>query len=90
VLAIITLAIALTLWWKSRFFHMQKGMRLLFLALPVSVVGQIMLGIATLLTKVDLKIATVHQGGALVILAVIVLLWHHSVAKDYSVEREAV
>ena len=78
ILAFVTLTLAFMLWWKSRYFHMQAGMRLIFLALPLAVVAQICLGVATLLTHVDVAIATIHQGGALVILAVIVLLWHHT------------
>jgi cytochrome c oxidase assembly protein subunit 15 len=52
-------------------------LRYLLAALGVMACAQVCLGIATLLTHVDIAVATLHQAGALTILALLMALLHN-------------
>lgn len=76
VLAILTTFKVLFLWSRSRGFHADGRLNAVFTAAAVMVVLQAALGVATLLSHVHIVPATVHQGGAMVLLALLVWLLH--------------
>jgi cytochrome c oxidase assembly protein subunit 15 len=45
--------------------------------LAVAVLGQYVLGVATLLLGVPVSVATLHQCGAVILLTVVLVLVHH-------------
>lgn len=72
VLAVLTFIHVAMLWWRSRGFHVPPRVRFLFTALGFMITLQLVLGITTLLSGVNIVIATLHQGGALVVLGLLV------------------
>lgn len=70
-LAIVVAALVLTYAWRVR-----KDMPLLAWWLGVAVLAQVLLGISTLLSHMNLAIATLHQAGALVLLTLLVISMH--------------
>lgn len=69
--AVLVAVLALAWAWRER----AGGWRALLLALGVA--GQFLLGVVTLLQQVPLGLGLAHQGGALLLLAIAVLLMHH-------------
>jgi cytochrome c oxidase assembly protein subunit 15 len=63
-------AVQLALAWATR----RNGIRLSAALVMGAVLGQIALGVATLLTQVQIGVALAHQGGAVVVFA---LALHH-------------
>ena len=78
VLAIVTLLAVVTVWAAYRRAADRRLVARLHLMLAV-VIGQLALGIATLLLAVPISLGVAHQGGA-VVLMVVVLLALHAVA----------
>jgi cytochrome c oxidase assembly protein subunit 15 len=76
VLAVLVVVKVAVLSWRA--FRLQPTGRLkkLFIALPFITLAQAGLGIATLLTQVHIHPAVMHQGGAMVLLSVLVWLLH--------------
>ena len=52
------------------------------------VVVQVSLGIATLLSQVSLPLAVMHQGGAMVLLGVLIWARSEALPADYSADRK--
>lgn len=61
---------------KTRGFHISDRMARLFRALWVVALLQIALGVSTIVTHVNIIIATAHQAGAIAIMAILVWLLH--------------
>jgi len=76
ILALLTAAKVLFLWSRSRGFNAEGRLPALFTAAALMVLLQAGLGVATLLSHVHIVPATVHQGGAMVLLALLVWLLH--------------
>lgn len=76
VLAILTTIKVLYVWQRSRSFNVAGRVPAVFSAAAVMVLLQAGLGIATLLSHVHIVPATVHQGGAMVLLGLLVWLLH--------------
>jgi len=74
VLAVLTVLSGLWLYKRARGFNVQGRAGVLFRALPWVLLAQAGLGIATLLHGVPVALGAVHQGGALVVLSVLVWL----------------
>lgn len=86
-LATVTLLSIVRLWWKARFFHARPAFKRL-VTLTLTAIGfQYALGIATVMTGVNIVIATFHQGGALVVLSCLIMLLHHIPPTGYSYDR---
>jgi cytochrome c oxidase assembly protein subunit 15 len=76
ILGILTALKVVYVWKRSRGFNADGRIPLLFSAAAVMVLLQVGLGIVTLLSHVHIVPATVHQGGALVLLGLLVWLLH--------------
>jgi cytochrome c oxidase assembly protein subunit 15 len=76
VLAITTFCAMLTLAVRARHFHPPQRLRRLFTALAVMAFVQVGLGISTLVSHVNIILATAHQAGALTVLTLLVWLLH--------------
>ena len=76
ILALLTAFKVLYLWKRSRSFNVAGRVPAVFTAAAVMVLLQAGLGVATLLSHVHIVPATVHQGGAIVLLALLVWLLH--------------
>lgn len=76
VLAVITLLKVILLITKAMPFNPPPRLRRLFTALGVIALGQVGLGVATILTKVHVHVAATHQAGALLLLTVLLWLRH--------------
>lgn len=76
VLAVLLVVKVLLLWKKSRGFHLTRRVSRLVNASALMVLVQAGLGITTLLTQVNMHAATAHQGGAFILLALLVWLVH--------------
>lgn len=76
VLALLTLVSGFWLWSRARGFNPQGRVRTLFNLLPVLLLAQAGIGIVTLLHGVPVALGALHQGGALVVLTVLVWLLH--------------
>lgn len=74
VLAVLTVLSGLWLYKRARGFNVQGRAATLFKALPWVLLAQAGLGIATLLHAVPVALGAIHQGGALVVLSVLVWL----------------
>lgn len=74
VLAMITGMAVIVSWYKTSALWFSTTIRRLSWAMLGVVLIQISLGILTLLSQVNIVLATLHQGGALVLLAI--LIWH--------------
>jgi len=76
VLGVLTVLSGFWLWSRARGFNPQGRVRLLLNLLPVALVTQAGIGIVTLLHAVPVALGALHQGGALVVLTVLVWLLH--------------
>lgn len=76
VLAVTTFSAIMILTARARAFHPPPRLRRLFLALFLMAFVQVALGISTLITHVNIAIATTHQAGALTLLTLLVWLLH--------------
>lgn len=76
VLALVTFCGVLLLFVRARAFNPPPRLRRLFAALVFMAFAQVGLGVSTLLTHVNIIVATLHQAGALVILTLLVWLLH--------------
>lgn len=76
ILAMLTFAAGIWVWMRARGFHVPGRLRCLFNMLPVLLLAQAGLGVVTLLHAVPVTLGTLHQGGALCVLTLLVwLLW---------------
>jgi cytochrome c oxidase assembly protein subunit 15 len=82
VLAVTTLGIILSLLVKSFVSGLPRRVNFLLMALWGMVCTQVGLGIITLLTHVNIVVATVHQAGALTLLALLMALLHEIPHKE--------
>lgn len=76
ILAVLTFASILLLKKKADAFHPPRRLRNLLRALALMACVQVGLGISTLLTGVNIYLATAHQAGAMTLLALLVWLLH--------------
>lgn len=76
VLAVTTFLAIMTLAGRSRAFNPPPRLRKLFVALALVAFLQVCLGISTLISHVNIIIATTHQAGALTVLTLLVWLLH--------------
>lgn len=77
VLAIATFSILVIVAAKGRTIKLQPPVRQLLTALWIMACAQVGLGIGTLLTHVNIIVATLHQAGAIIILALLMALLHN-------------
>lgn len=75
-LAIGLLVLVMGLWLGSRRHELPSRTRLAFHLLPAFALIQVTLGIATLLLRVPISLASAHQAGALVLLTVLLFINH--------------
>lgn len=75
-IAISTGALLLSYVWRVRLWDIPTGARVLSWLIGVAVLGQIGLGIATLVLVVPINVAAAHQAGAIVLLTVILATLH--------------
>ncbi len=75
-LALVTLAAILTWWWRARRTPPAGRGRWALHLLPLVALAQASLGIATLLLRVPIPLASVHQANALLLLTVSLYLAH--------------
>lgn len=73
-LAVATVAAVLALCWRVRRADLLGPAHALAAVLALAITAQAALGIATLLSRVNLHLATAHQGGAFVTLGILSLL----------------
>jgi cytochrome c oxidase assembly protein subunit 15 len=73
VLAIVSLGVAITTWWRSRWIVLVPRARRVANGLLIIVCLQMTLGISTLLLVVPVPLAAAHQAGAVLLLSV--TLW---------------
>lgn len=76
VLAVLTFIKVVLLARKARAFHPPARVARVFRGLLVVAAAQVGLGVATLLTQVDIVLAVCHQAGALALLTLLVWLLH--------------
>lgn len=76
ILAVLTVLNVLALVQKSFVMRPPRRLAALFVFLGLMVFVQAGLGVATLLTQVNIVLATLHQGGGFLVLALLVWLWH--------------
>lgn len=77
VLAVLTLVKVLALWRLSRRLLVAEQVRRIATYAALAVGAQVLLGIATLMTQVQIGLATLHQGGAFILLGVLTWLIYH-------------
>ncbi len=77
-LAHITVLASLLLWWVSRRRPLPAASLRAFDYLALAAVGQILLGIATILTAVPVWLGALHQAGAILLLTALTLALHRS------------
>ena len=83
-LAMVIAAVALALWWRVRFdATASRRARLWSLALIAAVAVQISVGIVTLLLRVPLALAALHQSGALIVFTCAVIVAHALAGAGY-------
>lgn len=75
-LATITLVVAAVTWWRSRWVVLPARARLAANCLALAALGQVALGITTLLLVVPIPLAAAHQGFAVVLLSCVLWLLH--------------
>jgi cytochrome c oxidase assembly protein subunit 15 len=76
VLALLTFAKVMVLWRKASALSLPPRTRRLFIATAGMAIVQVALGISTLLSHVNIVLATLHQAGALSLLTLLVWLLH--------------
>lgn len=76
-LALVTVVAVLWLWHLAVVLSVPPSIRRLAKMAAAAVLLQAGLGIATLLTQVNIVLATLHQGGAFVLLGVMTVLLYH-------------
>lgn len=74
-------------WWKIRLAAVSNTARLAVTLLLLAVFAQIILGIATLLLMVPVALGAAHQGGAMVVLALLLWLNHELRVPQYAAAR---
>ena len=68
-LAMATLSSVLVLWWSGRRLHLPKMARIALGAFALTALGQVILGVLTLLLVVPIPVAALHQAGAMLLLS---------------------
>ena len=77
ILAVLTFFLLVAVASKGRSLQDASRLRRLLVALWVMAFSQVGLGIATLLTHVNVAVATLHQAGALIIMTLLMALLHN-------------
>ncbi len=77
VIAMVTTALILLLWFKGFFSPLPRQARPALHALAAAIVVQASLGLATLLLVVPIPLASLHQAGAVLVLTA-AILWRHT------------
>ena len=75
-LGITTFSFITLLWLKSRRYPLPPSTRFLFNTCMAVACAQVTLGVSTLLTFVDIRLAATHQAGSLTLLTVVLWLLH--------------
>ncbi len=83
-LAMLSMILTLLTVFKSRHFALADQTKRLFRFLALMVVFQVALGITTLMTGVHIVPAVLHQGGALILITLLIGCYHQTVPKSYS------
>lgn len=87
-LAVLTFLAVIYVVFKSRNFNLSGRTRVLFTGLGIAVFIQVALGITTLLTQVDIIPAVAHQGGAMVLIAMLIAVYHETLPYSYSLDKK--
>ena len=74
--ALLVTVVVLAGWWRARRLGPDHGTRLAVDALLLALVGQVMLGVLTLIHMVPVVLGVAHQGGAVVLLAASIVVAH--------------
>ena len=74
VLAIVTFLAIIILWLATRRMNLSRSQRLWLHATAIAAVAQVALGISTLMMRVPVSLAALHQAGAMVLLTVLLCL----------------
>jgi cytochrome c oxidase assembly protein subunit 15 len=75
-IGMLTFAGIVVVWFRGRASAVPDGPRRWLNLLPIVALGQVALGIATLVLAVPIGIAALHQAGAVILLTVSLLLLH--------------
>ena len=75
-LAITTLCLVLVFWLKQRRLALSAGTRFWVNALAAMALLQVFLGVSTLLLRVPVPLASLHQAGALVLFTIVIIVNH--------------
>ena len=68
VLATVTFVVLIAVWWRSRWLALVPRARLAANLLGLAALGQVLLGITTLMLAVPVALGAAHQGGAVVLI----------------------
>ena len=71
VLALLTFAVLMVVWWRSRWLALVPRARLAANLLGLAAIVQVVLGITTLLLVVPVSLGAAHQGGAVILLTAV-------------------
>lgn len=82
-LALTTAVVTLSFVCKSRRFHVPIRIRRWFVCLGITVIAQVILGIATLMSSVALPLAVAHQGMAFLLLGIFIRINHELPKNNY-------
>ena len=77
VLALVTLCKLIVLWRLAKKLVVPERVKSIASWIAVMALAQVGLGIATLLTQVNIVLATAHQGGAFILLGLLAVLIYH-------------
>jgi len=75
-LATLLFVSVLLFWWRAQRQPVPRHLRVGLTFLPLVLLAQVTLGIATLLLRVPVPLGAAHQGGALLLLTNCLFLWH--------------
>lgn len=88
-IGVLTLAGIVALWFRGQAAEMPERTRRWLLLLPAVALGQVMLGIVTLLLVVPTWLAALHQAGAVILLTASLLVYHGLVRLDLPIPSPA-
>ncbi|MEK9708387.1 MAG: COX15/CtaA family protein, partial [Alphaproteobacteria bacterium] len=72
VLALVTFATTMWLWWRSRWLALVPRARIAINLLGLAAVAQVALGVTTLLLVVPVHLGATHQAGAVIVFSLTV------------------
>lgn len=88
VLAVLTFTTVILLWLRSGNYNLEGRTKRMFRWLAFVAVLQVMLGVSTLLTQVELYPAVMHQAGALILIGLLVAVYHETLPRSYSFDKK--